>query len=63
MHVKSARRDGAGKNLNSLCDVEVILRLSCILLCSSSSFVRSVHGLIKVAQLVEMFLFAILWSL
>jgi hypothetical protein len=24
MHVKSARSDGAGKNLNSLCAVEVI---------------------------------------
>ncbi len=63
MHVKSARSDGAGNNLNFLYDVEVILRLSCLLLCSSPSFARGVHGLIKVAQLVEMFLFAILWSL
>jgi hypothetical protein len=32
MHVESARNDGVEKNLNSLCDVKVILRLSCLLL-------------------------------
>jgi hypothetical protein len=42
MHAKNQWNDVAWKNLNSLCDVEVILRLHCILLC--------VHTLIKVTQ-------------
>jgi hypothetical protein len=44
MHAKSAKSDGVGKNLNSLCDVEVILRLSYIL-----PLLECVHALIKIA--------------
>jgi hypothetical protein len=63
MHVESARSDGARKNLNFLCDVEVILKYDVSFLCLSPSFARNVHGLIKVAQLVKILLFVILWSL
>jgi len=45
MHVKSAKSDGAGKNMSSLCDVEVILGLSYIL-----PLFECVHALIKIAQ-------------
>ncbi len=65
MHVESARSDGVGKNLNSLCDVEVILRLRCFFpllitfLCSRCSWVNKscttcrdafVCNFVKIAQ-------------
>jgi hypothetical protein len=45
MHAKNQWNDVAWKNLNSLCDVEVILRLHCILL-----LLKCVHTLMKVTQ-------------
>jgi hypothetical protein len=45
MHAKRQWNDVVGKNLKSLCDVEVILRLPCIL-----PLFECVHVLIKVAQ-------------
>jgi len=47
MHAKNQWNDVAWKNLNSLCDVEVILGLPCILEC--------VHALIKVTQNKDVF--------
>jgi hypothetical protein len=44
MHAKNVKSDGVGKKLNSLCDVEVILRLSYIL-----PLLECVHALIKIA--------------
>ncbi len=57
MHAKRQWNDVVGKNLKSFCDVEVILRLPCIL-----PLLECVHVLIKVAQ-VEMFLFVTSWKL
>jgi hypothetical protein len=45
IHAKNQWKDVAWKNLNSLCDVEVILGLHCILL-----LFECVHTLIKVTQ-------------
>jgi hypothetical protein len=45
MHIKNQRSDVAGKNLKSLCDVEVILGLPCIY-----PLLKCVHVLIKVAE-------------
>jgi hypothetical protein len=45
MHVNNQWSDVVRKNLKSLCDVEVILGLPCILL-----LLKCVHVLIKVAQ-------------
>ncbi len=50
MHVESQQSDVAGKNLKSLCGVEVILRLPCILL-----LFKCVHALIKVAHGINVF--------
>jgi len=44
MHVESSKSDVALKNLNSLCDVELIFGLPCILL-----MLECVHALIKIA--------------
>ncbi len=44
MHVKNQQNDFERKNQNSLCDVEVILGLHCIL-----PLLECVHALIKVA--------------
>jgi len=44
MHVESQQSDIAKRNLKSLCDVEVILRLPCIL-----PLFKCVHVLINVA--------------
>jgi len=49
MHVKNQRNDVARKQI-SLCDVEVILGLCCILL-----LLECVHALIKVAQIKDVF--------
>jgi hypothetical protein len=57
MHAKSQQNDVAKNNLNSLCDVEVIIRLPCILL-----LLECVHALIKVAQCKDVFV-ATLWKL
>jgi hypothetical protein len=51
MHVKSSKNDVALKNLNSLCDVEFILGLPCILL-----MLECVHTLIKIAQNKDVFM-------
>jgi hypothetical protein len=51
MHVKSSKSDAALKNLNSLCDVELILGLPCILL-----MLECVHALIKIAQNKDVFM-------
>lgn len=50
MHVKNQRNDVVRKNLNFLCDVEVILGLRCIL-----PLFECVHNLIKVAQIKNVF--------
>jgi len=50
MHAKSQSNDVAWKNLNSLCDVKVILKLPCIL-----PFLECVHALIKVTQNRDVF--------
>jgi hypothetical protein len=44
MHVESQQNDVIGKNLNSLCDVEVILKLPYIF-----PLFECVHALVKVA--------------
>jgi len=44
MHVESQQSDVVKNNLKSLCDVEVIIRLPCIL-----PLFKCVHVLIKVA--------------
>jgi hypothetical protein len=51
MHAKSSRSDQALKNLNQICDVEVILRLFCIL-----PLFECVHMIIKVTQGQDVFL-------
>jgi len=53
MHVESQQSDVVRKNLKSLCDVEIILRLPCILL-----FFKCVHVLIKVAKGKDVFVHA-----
>jgi hypothetical protein len=50
MHAKNQRNDVVNKNQNSLCDVEVIPGLRCIL-----SLLKCVHALIKVAQIKDVF--------
>jgi hypothetical protein len=45
MHVKSPKNDIANKNLNVLCDVELILGLPCLL-----PLFECVHKLIKIVQ-------------
>jgi hypothetical protein len=45
MHTKSPKNDIANKNLNALCDMELILGLPCLL-----PLLESVHKLIKIAQ-------------
>jgi hypothetical protein len=50
MHAKSQWNDVAWKNQNSLCDVEVILGLPCILL-----LLECFHVLIKVTQSRDVF--------
>jgi acetyl/propionyl-CoA carboxylase alpha subunit len=45
IHFKSTKSEIALKNLNALCDVEIIFGLSCIL-----PFLKCVHTLIKFAQ-------------
>jgi len=45
IHLKYTKSEIALKNLNALCDVEIILQLSCIL-----PFLKCVHTLIKFAQ-------------
>ncbi len=50
MHAKNQWNDLARKNLNFLCDVEVILGLHCIL-----PLFECVHNLIKVAQIKDVF--------
>ncbi len=51
MHVESSKSDAFLKNLNSLCDVEFILKLPCILL-----MFEYVHALIKIAQRKDVFM-------
>jgi hypothetical protein len=50
MHAKSSRNDQALKNLNQMCDIELILRLPCIL-----SLLECVHMLIKITQGQDVF--------
>jgi len=50
MHVIFAKYEVALKNLNSLCDVELILKLPCILL-----LLECLHMLIKFAQHTKVF--------
>ncbi len=50
MHVKSPINDIASKNLNVLCDVELILGLPCLL-----PLLKCVHKLIKIAQDYDVF--------
>jgi len=50
MHVIFAKNEVALKNLNSLCDVELILRLPCIFL-----LLECLHMLIKFAQGTKVF--------
>jgi hypothetical protein len=45
MHVKGARSDRAKKNLNFLCDMEVIVGLPCLI-----PLLECFHGLIKITQ-------------
>jgi hypothetical protein len=45
MHAESPKNDIASKNLNVLCDVELILGLPCLL-----PLFECVHKLIKIAQ-------------
>ncbi len=49
-HAKSQRSDVVKKNLKSLCDVEIILGLPCIL-----PLLECVHALIKVVQGKDVF--------
>jgi len=51
MHVESSKSDVTLKNLNSLCDVELILGLPCIL-----PMLECVHALIKIAQNKNVFM-------
>jgi hypothetical protein len=44
MHIKSPKSDIANKNLNVLCDMELILGLPCLL-----PLFKCVHKLIKIA--------------
>jgi hypothetical protein len=50
MHAKSAKTNSGGKNLSSLCDVDVILGLSYILL-----LLECVRALIKIALNIDIF--------
>lgn len=50
MHVENVKSDGVGKKLSCLCDVEVILRLSCII-----PLFECVHALIKIAYRKNIF--------
>jgi hypothetical protein len=50
MHVKSPKSDIASKNLNVLCDVELILGLPCLL-----PLFKCVHELIKITQGQDVF--------
>jgi len=57
LHAKSSRNDQALKILNQMCDVELILRLFCIL-----PLLECVHMIIKVTQGQDFF-YVILWSM
>jgi hypothetical protein len=50
MHAKNAKTDSGGKILSSLCDVDVILGLSYILL-----LLKCVRALIKIALNIDIF--------
>jgi hypothetical protein len=50
MRAKSAKSDGVAKNMNFLCDVDVISRLSCIF-----PLLECVRALIKIAQSLNIF--------
>lgn len=45
MNAKNVRNDQASKNLNAMCDVELIMGLPCIL-----PLLECLHTLIKIAQ-------------
>jgi hypothetical protein len=50
MYAENSKSNATLKNLNFLCDVELILELPCIFL-----MLECVHGLIKIAQNKDVF--------
>jgi len=58
MHAKSSKNDATLKYLNSLCDVEPIFGLPCIV-----SMFDCVHALIIITQNKDARLCVILWNL